>query len=149
MLSVGQFKPQAKRSTEAAVERLWAETWKQMGIYSRHMSDAIPGLPDRYIRGGRWVEFKSLYRKRGGFTHGEGMSPEQRRVAADLLNAGDKVWYIAQLDGWEEGKCYLMVPMAETLALFGDRVMEGRHPTGWLQGANADVRKWWTEQILG
>jgi hypothetical protein len=107
MLSVTQFKPKDKRSTEHAVEVAWAATWKDLGIYSRHMSDKIPGLPDRYIRGGHWVEFKSLWRVRGGFTYGEGLTTEQKRTCADLTRAGDQVFYCAQLDGWEHGKRYI------------------------------------------
>lgn len=107
------------RSTERAVEQAWARTWADLGIYSRHMSDAVPGLPDRYIAGGRWVEFKSLWRKKGGFTIGEGLSPEQRRTAAELLSAGDQVFYIAQLDGWEAGKRFIVLPMGFVLTKLG------------------------------
>lgn len=144
MLKVQDFQKIHARSTERSVERAWADTWEDMGIYSRHMSDAVPGLPDRYVRGGRWVEFKSLWRKRGGFTVGEGLSQEQWRTAADLLNAGDKVWLISQLDGWSEGKVYLMLPMEDVIGWRGDRVR-----SEWLVGVTPKNRRTWSEKNLG
>lgn len=143
MLTVKQFKGSRTRSTEASVERAWAQTWKDLGVYSRHMSDHVPGLPDRYISGGRWVEFKSLWRARGGFTVGEGLSPEQWRTASDLLNAGDKVWYCAQLDGWSEGKCYLILPMEDVIGWRGDKVKRD-----WLVNASKEQREYWSRKEL-
>ena len=98
MLSVTNYKQVRTRSTEAAFENAFAARLRKAQVYSRHMSDAIPGLPDRYIRGGMWIEFKSLFRKRGEFTHGEGLSAEQKRTMADLCAAGDRVFYCALLD---------------------------------------------------
>lgn len=109
MLTVESRKPKARRSTESSVEKLWAATWTEMGIYSRHMSDHVPGLPDRYLGQGRWVEFKSLWRARGNFMFGEGLSTEQIRTAKDLTAAGDQVFYCAQLDGWPRGKSYVFL----------------------------------------
>ena len=118
-MRIADFKAAPRRSTESAVEKAWAATWREMGIYSRHMADAVPGLPDRYIGGGKWVEFKSLYRVRGEFTYGEGLTAEQIRTCSDLTDAGDSVYYCAQLDGWEHGKRYLFVPFRDVRRLLG------------------------------
>lgn len=122
VISVKDFKAKPARSTESAVEKAWVKTWKDLGIYSRHMSDAVPGLPDRYIRGGNWVEFKSLYRVRGEFTFGEGLSPEQIRCCDDLTKAGDSVFYVAQLDGWKHGKRYIYMPWRSLIVVMGQPI---------------------------
>lgn len=127
MLQVGNFKKAKTRSTESAVEKLWAATWREMDIYSRHMSDALAGLPDRYVQGGRWVEFKSLYRVRGGFTYGEGLSTEQKRTMADLAAAGDKVFYCAQLDGWSAGKRYIFLRWEYIASRINMPITQGAH----------------------
>lgn len=115
MKSVSDFGGTQKRASEASVERKLAAALTKLGIYSRHMSDAVPGLPDRYVRGGNWIEVKSLWRKRGGFAFGEGLSPEQKRVGRELVSAGDRVFYFAQLDGWELGKVFVLMPF-QTIA---------------------------------
>jgi hypothetical protein len=120
MLKVADFKAKPTRSTESAVEKAWAATWKKLGVYSRHMSDHVPGLPDRYIAGGNWVEFKSLFRVRGGFTYGEGLSPEQIRCCHALHQAGDNVFYCAQLDGWQCGKKYVFLPWSKFWLKLGE-----------------------------
>lgn len=136
MLKVQNFKTRARRSTETAVEGAFAATWNLMGLYSRHMSDAVPGLPDRYLAGGIWVEFKSLYRVRGEFTYGEGLSPEQLVVGRELRLAGDRVYYCAQLDGWSRGKCYVFLPFGDVIDHHGERL-----PDCEIWGGNASARE--------
>lgn len=97
MRRVSDIAPKVTRSTEASFERRFADRLSEMGIYSRHMSDHVPGLPDRYVVGGVWIEFKSLYRAKSVFTCFEGMSPEQHRTAGDLVKAGDQVFWCALL----------------------------------------------------
>jgi hypothetical protein len=87
------------------------------------MSDAVAGLPDRYLPSGIWVEFKSLYRVRGGFTFGEGLSAEQWIQCEALALNGDKVFYCAQLDGWEHGKRYIFTPFTRVAARRDQRLL--------------------------
>lgn len=144
-MKVSDFKAKPTRSTELSVEKLWAATWKAMGVYSRHMADAVPGLPDRYIKGGCWVEFKSLYRVRGEFTFGEGLSAEQIRTCSDLWEAGDVVFYCAQLDGWSRGKRYVFMPWNLVKSRMGLPITEGK----WDFPVSEECRVDRTNELLG
>lgn len=109
MLQVKAFPRTRTRSTEHSFEKRFAAILKEMGFYSRHMSDHNAGVPDRYVQRGQWIEFKSLFKKRGLFALGEGLTPEQHRTMKDLNNAGDDVYYCALLDtGYGEKNVILM-----------------------------------------
>lgn len=97
-MKVSDFQKGRARSTEAAFERRFVKALTSAGVWSRHMADRYSGLPDRYVEGARWIEFKSIMRKRGGFLVGEGMSDEQRRCARELTEHGEKVWLCSLLD---------------------------------------------------
>ncbi len=106
MLQVQNFKQKQTRSTEASFERRFASHLTAKHVYSRHMSDALPGLPDRYVAPANWIEFKSIQRARRGFTMYEGLSVEQRRTMTDLSNAGDRVYYCSLLDDTKTKKIF-------------------------------------------
>jgi hypothetical protein len=114
MLSVGQFKKTVRRTTEKSFEDLVAAAWLERGVWSRHMSDKFSGVPDRYIRGGRWAELKSLEYKRGQVPYGAGMSVEQRRVCQELVDNGEEVWYMALIHT-DKGQYVIWQPMNITL----------------------------------
>ncbi len=93
MLSVSKFPKGRKATTEKSFERSFSE---KLGVYSRHMSDAMPGLPDRYVPGGIWIEFKSIVFKRD-VAFGAGLTVEQEREMTRLSDGGDDVFYCALL----------------------------------------------------
>jgi len=110
MLSVGQFKKKVRRTTEKAFEELFAEVLAEKGIYNRHMSDKFSGVPDRYVAGGKWIEFKSLEYARGVVTYGAGMSIEQVRVCGEMVAGEEEVWYCA-LVATNKGQFVIWCPM--------------------------------------
>lgn len=87
-------KSRSTRISEKTFEKAVAAQLKQAGKFSRHMSDRLSGLPDRYITGGIWVEFKS-FEFRDSFRADQGISPLQRRMMEQLANGGDNVFYCA------------------------------------------------------
>jgi hypothetical protein len=109
-LRVSDFKAAPSRTTEHSFEGAVSDILTEAGVYSRHMSDRVPGVPDRYVARGRWIEMKSLYRKRGGFKYGEELSAEQWRVCDELWKGGDWVFYCALLDGWSQGQKFVLLP---------------------------------------
>lgn len=119
VLSVGQFKKKARRTTEKSFEDLVAGAWLDQGIWSRHMSDKFSGVPDRYVRGGRWVELKSLEYARGQVPYGAGLTIEQRIVCGDLVRAGDEVWYMALITT-SRGQYVVFCPMNLVLQQVGN-----------------------------
>jgi hypothetical protein len=94
MLTVDQFPKGRPPISEATFEAALARAIERLGGYSRHMNDAIPGLPDRYIQGGRWAELKSITFKRD-VAFGSGLEKEQKRQMTVLSDAGDEVFYVA------------------------------------------------------
>jgi hypothetical protein len=64
------------------------------GILSYHTTDAVQsGIPDRYVTGGRWIEFKIILyagtRKLDPLVH---FSPAQKIWLDNLTKAGDQCW---------------------------------------------------------
>jgi hypothetical protein len=109
-MRVSDFTAAPKRTSEHAFEVAFSDLLTEQGIYNRHMADRVPGVPDRYVAYGRWIEFKSLYRKRGEFKFGEELSIEQWRTCEDMWKGGDWVFYSALLDGWKEGQKFVLLP---------------------------------------
>lgn len=94
-MRVSDFKKRKRRVTEHSFEDAFAEVCLEKGVYTRHMSDKLAGLPDRYIGGGKWCELKSLEYARGGVPFRAGMTVEQVRVCHELSEAEEEVWYLA------------------------------------------------------
>lgn len=50
-----------RKSSEAQFERKIAKHIQDLGLHSYHTSErAFMGIPDRYVCGGRWIEFKQI-----------------------------------------------------------------------------------------
>jgi len=90
-------KTKKKRSIhtdEAAWERKFMKQVTRAGILSYHTTDAmLSGIPDRYLVGGRWIEFKIILwagtRKLDPLVH---FSPAQKMWMDNLVKAGDECW---------------------------------------------------------
>jgi hypothetical protein len=65
-----------------------------MGIFSWHCSDRhYLGVPDRYIVGGNWMEFKVLpFSGKRLFTPGRDIDPAQIGRLDRFVAAGDRSW---------------------------------------------------------
>ena len=92
---------QLKGSTEAAFERRFAIYLDDMGIMSRHNSDRYEiGIPDRYVVGGNWIEFKVM-----DISGKRKVKPlrlfetEQKNKLTEYHEAGDRSWVAIQFQG--------------------------------------------------
>ncbi len=79
---------------EAAWERKFMKQVTRAGILSYHTTDSVVcGIPDRYITGGRWIEFKIiLYAGSRGLDPTTHFSPAQKIWLDKLTAAGDQCW---------------------------------------------------------
>lgn len=93
-MKVEDFKKKPRIPRESAFEKTVCDA---LGIYSRHMSDRLAGVPDRYVAGGTWIEFKVNGRP----------TMEQNRTMDGLVRAGDKVWVCTLKVGKDGSKIIL------------------------------------------
>ena len=111
-LRVGNFKKKKRRTSEASFEDAFAAAGAAVGLPSWHMSCRDPGWPDRYIKGGIWVEVKVLDSL--GIKHQ--LRKEQIPKLNELSRAGDRCFYCAKWEDsfilipWEEFKAHGMIP---------------------------------------
>ena len=86
MLSIAGRKKKRARSTETSFEAAFssAQTLKNF-----HVNMNAPGWPDRYFRGGIWIEFKVL----DGWTNQ--LEDQQPAIMTFLEGLGDLVFYCA------------------------------------------------------
>jgi len=82
------------RSTEAAFEKRFAKALTRLGLLSYHTSEKfISGIPDRYVVGGNWIEFKAIpYTGKRQITPVRFFSASQKLWMNRLGEAGDRVW---------------------------------------------------------
>lgn len=95
LLEVRQTKKkQSIHTDEAAWERKFMKQATRAGILSYHTTDGVQsGIPDRYVTGGRWIEFKIILytgtRQLNPLVH---FSPAQKIWLDNLTEAGDQCW---------------------------------------------------------
>lgn len=107
-LKLADFKKIKERSSEESFERIFVLALHECGYESWHMSCRDKGWPDRYVRGGIWIEMKSLKRL-GKDTQ---LSTQQRGKLASLSGAGDRCFYLAK---WEDSVIFLPWAVAKTV----------------------------------
>ena len=102
-----------RKSTEAQFERKIAKHLDTLGIFSYHVSEkSYMGIPDRYVAGGRWIEFKQAAVIHG-LTPKRLFSSGQLKFMDTFLDAGDTPYVcilfqfsegepVCVLQGWEE-----------------------------------------------
>lgn len=77
-------------SSETQFETKIAKIMHRQNIFSYHVSEKMyMGIPDRYVQGGRWIEFKQCAVK-VNVTPARFLSGGQERFMNDFLEAGDK-----------------------------------------------------------
>lgn len=93
-LRVGSFEKKLRTTSEASFEETFAKAALAVGYQSWHMNMGEAGWPDRYLRGGIWVELKSLV------TLGldNGTSKQQKIKLDELHRAGDRTFYCAKFE---------------------------------------------------
>lgn len=89
-------KERRKRVTEDHIEKQFLWALDELDLKSMHFYDRFGGVPDRYVIGGNWLEFKSLaYVKHvNAFAHFEA---DQKRKLATFHNAGDRSFGVVLL----------------------------------------------------
>jgi hypothetical protein len=102
-LTIQGRKSRPRRVTEKSFEDAFAKVLTSMGIKNYHMNMREAGWPDRYLRGGMWIEFKVI----DALGVDNGTEPEQRAKMHDLTKGGDYVYYCARfqdqvvIDEWK------------------------------------------------
>lgn len=85
-------KKQPRQRQELKYDHRIGEKLKKMGIWNYKPSDRFRGgMPDRYLTGGRWIEFKYVHCKHSVSTLRE-FSAVQRTTIEELIAHGDEVW---------------------------------------------------------
>ena len=105
-MKVEDFKKKPRIPRESAFEKTVCDA---LGLYSRHMSDRLAGVPDRYVAGGTWIEFK---------VNGK-PSKEQQRTMERLVQAGDNVW-VCTLKVGKDGSKIILENLGEGLVWLHD-----------------------------
>lgn len=77
-------------SSETQFENKITKILHKLDIFSYHVSEKrYMGIPDRYVQGGRWIEFKQCAVVKT-VTPGRYLSRSQERFINDFYEAGDK-----------------------------------------------------------
>jgi hypothetical protein len=92
-------------TNEAHLEKVAATKLVGLGVMSFHNDPGTyPGIPDRYIAGGNWIEFK-----RAATIQAANRSIDRQRAFINrLVRAGDRVWVcvavpgLLYLESWED-----------------------------------------------
>lgn len=90
-LSVNKESRKASKSTEGRQEKRVAQILSDFGLFSYHTADRFtPGVPDRYMVGGTWIEFKILAcRGNRPIFLTRGFTPAQKNWLKNLHDKGD------------------------------------------------------------
>ncbi len=109
-LSVKAPRRQKNRISEATFEGKFAKILKTGGLYSWHTSDQFkPGVPDRYVVGGNWIEFKAIpFTGKRAMTPVRFFSPAQKNELTRLHDNGDRAW-VCILFQPEQGEATVML----------------------------------------
>jgi len=93
-LEVSKKRKPVPRSTEAAFEKRVAKVLEGVGLMSYHTAERFyKGIPDRYVAGGNWIEFKAVpYSGTRRITPTRFFKPEQKLWLTRFHNAGDRVF---------------------------------------------------------
>jgi hypothetical protein len=102
-LAVSASKKQRRRLTESRFEQKFEVALRELNVKSHHACpDWEPGVPDRYVCGGTWIEFKSLGYDRSVMPW-NAISPQQRAHLQSFTDAGDKCWVCILLCHEDDG----------------------------------------------
>jgi hypothetical protein len=93
-LSVSDFKKKKRRTLEKNFEKTFYKALEACGYPNEHMAMREPGWPDRYAKGGVWIELKSL----DTLGTDNGTSKDQKRILSMLDRWGDHVFYCAKFE---------------------------------------------------
>ena len=121
-------KKQTIHTEEAAWERKFMKQATRAGILSYHTTDSVKtGIPDRYVVGGRWIEFKIILfagtRKLDPLVH---FSPAQKNWMDNLVGAGDECWANILFQTSDGEERFFMMPW-EMLRDWGKMTPENIH----------------------
>ncbi len=102
-LQVGASKKQRRKQTEYRFEERFGEALTSLGVLNHHACPVWePGIMDRYVAGGRWIEFKSLAYDRSCMPW-NAFSLDQKRKMQEFSDAGEKVWVCVLLCHEDDG----------------------------------------------
>lgn len=94
VLSVKTPRRQKNCISEAVFEGKFAKCLTAIGLYNYHTADQFkPGVPDRYVVGGNWIEFKAIpYSGNRAITPERFFDPVQKNELTRLHDGGDRAW---------------------------------------------------------
>lgn len=80
-------------SLEKYFEKRVAQVLTSIGLENRHTSDRQEGIPDRYVVGGNWIEFKVVPCSGRRSVDPERLfTPAQRNFLSRWTEKGDRTW---------------------------------------------------------
>lgn len=79
---------------ELEFDKTCGKILKSKGLFNWKPSDRVrAGVPDRYVAGGNWIEFKhAVYFMRGPKTLIRMFTAEQKRMMEDIIKGGDRAY---------------------------------------------------------
>ncbi len=105
--------------TEAKYEKLFARALAKLGQFSYHTAERFYlGIPDRYVAGGRWIEFKRVtWAGVRAVSPIRQFSGPQIRTLDKFTEAGDDCWVaiLFQTPDGELRSCFLPWPRFRTM----------------------------------
>lgn len=115
-LTVPSKMGQVKGSTEASFEKRVADVLqKKIGLFTYHVAERYyAGIPDRYVVGGNWVEFKVIgYSGNRKVNPHRLFSPSQRVFLDKFSNSGDRTWACIGFQGPDGPQTCVIAPWHE------------------------------------
>lgn len=98
--------------TEAQYEKHFAGALLDLGVFSYHTAERFYlGIPDRYVAGGRWIEFKQVkWMGKRVVSPIRQLSSSQINTLDKFTDAGDKCWVAVLFQTPEGDRRSLFMP---------------------------------------
>lgn len=109
-LTVRSKLPTRQSTTEARFEKRVASCLAELGLMSYHTSEKYyAGIPDRYVVGGNWIEFKILpCGGRRSVSPRSKFKPQQKQYLSKFHENGDRTWACIMFQP-KHGEAYIVL----------------------------------------
>lgn len=114
-----------KGSIESRFERRVADALKKLGLFSYHVAERwYAGIPDRYVVGGNWIEFKVIPCSGTRAVNPIRLfKPAQRNFLDKFAASGDRTWACVMFQP-EKGEPHMVLLPWHTLREHGPWTMD-------------------------